>query len=320
MSREDGLKVFLQRYSRLWTDESQLKGQDFQPQITDIFVAGSPKSGTTWLQQIVHQLSTGGDMQFEDIGDVVPVLDFAHDLQQDLDMVQKGFPRCFKTHYWYPYCPKGARYIWCVREPCAVAYSYFRMFQGWFFQPGEVSVEDYVRERWLSKGEPRKLTDRASYFHHLASWWPHRNDPNVLLVFYEDLKECYESSVRSVAEFMGITDEGCIQVALERGTFEFMKRHSDKFGQKIIQKYYNVRAGLPETAGMRKSKVRTGSATEGQEMLSAEIRSEIQKKWESIVTPVTGCANYQELRDSWRKEKAGAQEHAAELTNALELQ
>ena len=132
-------------------------------------------------------------------------------------MVQKGFPRCFKTHYWYPYCPKGARYIWCVREPCAVAYSYFRMFQGWFFQPGEVSVEDYVRERWLSKGEPRKLTDRASYFHHLASWWPHRNDPNVLLVFYEDLKEYYESSVHSVAEFIGITDEGCIQVALKRG-------------------------------------------------------------------------------------------------------
>ena len=40
-----------------------------------------------------------------------------------------------------------------------------------------------------------------------------QNDPNVLLVFYEDLKECYETSVRSVAEFMDITDEDCIQVA-----------------------------------------------------------------------------------------------------------
>ena len=34
-------------------------------------------------------------MDFEDISDVVPVVDFAHDLQQDLDIVQKGFPRCF---------------------------------------------------------------------------------------------------------------------------------------------------------------------------------------------------------------------------------
>ena len=56
---------------------------------------------------------------------------------------------------------------------------------------------------------------------------------------------------------------------------------------------------------MRKSKVRTGSATEAQKMLSAEIRSEIQKKWESVVTPMTGCANYQELRAARKREKDG---------------
>ena len=141
MSKDDGLKVFLQRYSHLWTDESQLKGQDFQPQSTDVFVTGSLKSGTTWLQQIIHQLRTGGDMDFEDIADVVQVVDFAYDLQQDLDGEQKGFPRCFKIHFWYPRCPKGAKYIWCVCEPCACAYSYFKMhmFEGWFFQPGGIS-------------------------------------------------------------------------------------------------------------------------------------------------------------------------------------
>ena len=299
----DSVKLLQQRFSSQWTDEGWLKGQNFQPRTTDVFVAGSLKSGTTWLQQIVHQLRTGGDMDFGEIIEVVPAVESAHDLQQDLKEEQKGYPRCFKTHYWYPRCPKGARYIWCVREPCAVAYSYFNMLQGWFFQPGQLSVEDFVKEIWLTLGEPQRLTDYASYFHHLASWWPHRNDPNVLLVFYEDLKECYESSVRSVAEFMGITDEGSIQVALERGTFEFMKQHSDKFGQKTIQKYYNVRAGLPETAGMGKSKIRTGSATEGLKMLPAEMRSEIQKKWDKIVTPVTGCATYPELRAAWKKEK-----------------
>ena len=295
--------IIQQCTANAWTEEGQLKGQCFQPQNTDIIVSGGPKSGSTWLQQIVHQLSTGGDMDFGELIEVVPVVEFAHDLQQDLEAEQKGFPRCFKTHYWYPRCPKGGKYIWSLREPCACAYSYFNMLQSWFFQPGEVSVEDLIREKWLTQGEPQRLTDYASYFHHLASWWPHRNDANVLLVFYEDLKECYESSVRSVAEFMGITDEGSIQVALERGTFEFMKQHSDKFGQKTIQKYYNVRAGLPETAGMGKSKIRTGSATEGLELLPAEIRSEIHKKWESIITPVTGCATYSELRAAWKKEK-----------------
>ena len=36
--------------------------------------------------------------------------------------------------------------------------------------------------------------------------------------------------------------------------------------------------GLPQTAEIGKSKVRTGSTTDGREMLSAEVRSEIQKK------------------------------------------
>ena len=50
--------------------------------------------------------------------------------------------------------------------------------------------------------------------------------------------------------------------------------------------------------------VHTGTSTEGLKMLSAGIRSEIQKKWESVVTPVTGCATYQELREAWKQENA----------------
>ena len=167
-------------------------------------------------------------------------------------------------------------------------------------------MKDFVGGLWLpvTVGPP-KLAEHfnASYFHHLASWWPHRNDSNVLLLFYEDLKECYESSVHSVAEFMGITDAGHIQIALERSTFEFMKQHSDRFGVKNYQKYCNSSFGRSETAGLGRSKVRTGSATEGQKMLSAELCSEIQNTWEIIVTPVTGCATYPELWVAWKNEK-----------------
>jgi len=298
MTSKLGIEVLRQRIVKLITDEGRLKAEEFRVRSTDVFVTGSYKSGTTWMQQIVHQLRTGGDMDFAEMMEVFPVLEVAHDIGQDPNMEQKAFPRCFKCHYGYDTCPKGARYIWCVREPCAVAYSYFNNLQGWIFQPGEVSLEDFIREYWLVDESHSLL-----YFHHLASWWPHRNDPNVLLVFYEDLKENYESSVRCVAEFMGITDEGCIQVALERGRFEFMKQHSDKFDQKLVKQYCNVRSGLPESAGMGQSKIHTGSATEGLKMVPLEIRSEIHKKWEAIVTPVTGCANYPELRAAWKKEK-----------------
>ena len=74
---------------------------------------------------------------------------------------------------------------------------------------------------------------------------------------------------------------------------------------KNIRKHRNVLCGVPETAGVGQSKVRTGSATEGLEVLPAEICSEIQKTWESIVTPVTGCVTYPELRAAWKNEKEG---------------
>ena len=292
-----------QKFLTVWTDESWLKGQNFQPRNTDLFVVGSAKTGTTWIQQIVHQLRTGGDMEFDEMFDLGPILEFAHDVGVDLEAEQRGFPRCFKTHMWYPSCPKGARYIWSVREPCATAYSLFMLLQGWLFQPEDVPADMFVKEIWLAQDVPQRVTDVASYFHDVASWWPHRNDPNVLVVFYEDLKECYESSVRSIAEFMGITDEGHIQVALERSTFEFMKQHSEKFRLTRFLKHSSAHFGVSEADGMTKTIVRTGTTTEGPKSISAEVRSEIQKKWESIVTPVTGCATYQELREAWKKEK-----------------
>ena len=104
----------------------------------------------------------------------------------------KGLPTLFQDPLLVPVLSEGCQYIWCVREPCAVAYSHFKMLQNWFFKPGEVSVEDYIRKMWLTQGEPKRLTDYASYFHHLASWWPHRNDSIALLVFYEELKVLLE--------------------------------------------------------------------------------------------------------------------------------
>ena len=48
----------------------------FAPRTTDTFIATYPKCGTTWMMQIVHQLRTGGSMQFPEIyAAVVPFFD-----------------------------------------------------------------------------------------------------------------------------------------------------------------------------------------------------------------------------------------------------
>ena len=82
-----------------------------------------------------------------------------------------------------------------------------------------------------------------------------------------------------------------------------MKQHSDKFNVRNVPKDRYANAGLPKEARGGRSNARIGLSTERLEMLSAEIRSEIQERWKSIVTLVMGCGNYQELRTAWKREE-----------------
>lgn len=303
---QPGAQIIWEKLSNCLTEDQKLViiGR-FKPRPSDVIVMGCCKTGTTWLQQIVHQLRTGGDMEFTEIMEVVPVIELSVWLEQDLDADQKAFPRCFKTHCLYQYRPERAKYIFCLREPCSVVYSAFKMFEGWFFQPGEVSLNDFVRE-WTAQQDklPKEISTglEMSYFHHLTSWWPHRKNPNVLVLFYEDLKESYESSIHTVATFMGITNEKNIQAAQERCTFEYMKRNSDKFDQKLLKQNNSMMYDLPSTAGLEKSKIRTGTTTEGYEMMPVEGRAEIQQKWKEALFPVTGCSTYEELKAKCKAE------------------
>jgi hypothetical protein len=45
-----------ERLSKLETQEGRLKGLSFKPNPSDVFIVTSPKAGTTWVQQIVHQV------------------------------------------------------------------------------------------------------------------------------------------------------------------------------------------------------------------------------------------------------------------------
>ena len=49
-----------------------------------------------------------------------------------------------------------------------MALSFFSFFQGWFFQPGEVSLDEFVTDFWLARGIPASRMQNASYFHHLV--------------------------------------------------------------------------------------------------------------------------------------------------------
>ena len=187
------------------------------------------------------------------------------------------------------------------REPCAVAYSLFNFMSDWFFQRDEITLDEFVLDFFLAFGKPQSEMDRPSYFEHLVSWWGHRNDPNVLFLFYEEMKEDLETAVKAIALFMGIHDQERIRNAIRMSTFEFMKANESKFNENLLAFYRNRACGIPE--GICNTKVATGSVDKALRILPEHVKEAVQKQWQEIVTKETGYENYDELRVTFRKEK-----------------
>ena len=294
------------RLSGFETEEGRLRGLDFVPGPRDIGISTTPKAGTTWMQQICHQLrSTKSQMEFEEISEVVPWIELAHDLDQDLSAPQFGDEqnelRFFKTHAWADHCPKFAKTIVVMRDPHDVLLSFFKFFENWFFEPGEMSLDVFAKEFFLARDVPQSKMQNASYFVHLVSWFQRRNDDDVLIVFFEDMKQDLRREITRVANFLSTTDPRYkdpqrIHNAFVHSTYDFMKKHSYHFDEKLTKRKRNEACGLPKDAGLRDSKIRRGLSGVGADSLSPEIRSGIAEKWRAQVFPVTGCASYDELR------------------------
>lgn len=60
----------------------------------------------------------------------------------------------------------------------------------------------WIREGWFD-WEPDGWP-YWSHHHHVATWWPHRELPNVLLVHYSDLLADLDTEMRRVATFLDI--------------------------------------------------------------------------------------------------------------------
>ena len=188
------------------------------------------------------------------------------------------------------------------REPCAAVYSFFKFYEGWMFEAGEINLDEFVRDFWLARGKPKTKMENPLYFEHLVSWWKHRNDPNVLFLFFEDMKEDIESVVRAVASFIGIKNEENIKTAIRMSSFDFMKANHEKFQEKLfLVKVFNKACGLSKDPSVTE-RVVSGSTTKALEVMSDEIKDVIQKTWERVVTKETGYQTYDELRRAFRRE------------------
>lgn len=67
----------------------------------DVIITGPMKSGTTWVENILHQIRTKGDDSFERHHDLIWYIQNPKKPAFDLNADQKWTPRLFKTHQLY---------------------------------------------------------------------------------------------------------------------------------------------------------------------------------------------------------------------------
>lgn len=252
----------------------------FRPRADDIYIATYPRSGTTLMQMMLHQLKSDGGMDFSHINAVCPWIELEIFRNNAAGLEALPSPRVFKTHLLYRELPRTGLYIYVLRDVRDVAVSAFHNSRLLGKRISlEAFTEDFLRTGWGAS---------STWFEHLRSWWPHRHKPNVLFLSYEEIVADLPGTIRKVARFCGLdAPETELPRILERCSLSFMKQHEEK----LDSRFQEVR---PSLEGF----IRRGESTEGTE-LSPRHRERLDRELSELATEL-GCARgvpYRELLD-----------------------
>lgn len=207
--------------------------KEFNFRDRDIAIAAHPRSGTTWMQNIVSLVMNDGNaerVKGEPLYFRVPWLEGKED--PDLDwgyqLLEKRYsPRLMKTHVYGPLVPPGmlekTKIVYIVRNPKDVAVSYFHMHQAHHLLPS-VSWDDFITELFL----PGKLLYGPWHEHAIYWWEKSKSNPNILFIHYEDACKKIKACVEKIAVFLGrkLTADA-IEKVVEECSFSSMKKNKD---------------------------------------------------------------------------------------------
>jgi aryl sulfotransferase len=222
-----------------------LRWQRYVHRPGDIVVCTPAKNGTTWMQTIVttllfpdgapgpvFEVSPWIDARFEPIDDVTARLE------------AQTFRRHIKTHTAVDGIPWHEDNAYIVvgrdgRDACMSFQNHLANMQPALMERLVVSaVEEGIPMGDGTGGPPptddthaffRWYLDNSGQFEHLAGYWAHRDEPNVLFVHYDDMKADLDGEMRRVSAFLDIPVDGtrwADQVA--SCTFAGMKARADE--------------------------------------------------------------------------------------------
>jgi sulfotransferase family protein len=208
------------------------RAKTYQPRPEDVFVVTQMRCGTTWMQQVVYQIVTRGQGEFNERGRehlyaISPWIDAVNSVSiEEAPLVGERPTRIIKCHLPATLCPYSAtaKYIYVARHPVSCFASivdYNRALVGPLLPPVAALAEWFCSDRMYWLPWPR----------HVDGWWQWAaSRDNVLFIHFEEMKKDFDTVCDRVAQFLGysLTADERRRVA-ERCSFQYMKDHEEFF-------------------------------------------------------------------------------------------
>ncbi|XP_077130102.1 sulfotransferase 1C2-like [Ranitomeya variabilis] len=204
--------------------------QCFQAGDGDLIIDTYPKSGTTWISEIVDLILHNGDTDKSKRGPIyerVPFLEFAvPDMPTGTELLNRRKPpRLMKSHLPVQLLPdsfleKNCKAIYVARNPKDVLVSYYYFYRMAVVLPDPGTFEEFFQK--FIKGQ----VSFGSWADHVKDWWKMRQHRDILYLFYEDMIEDLKREIRRVMKFLGKElSEDIVEKIYQSTTFKAMKEN-----------------------------------------------------------------------------------------------
>ena len=264
----------------------------FKPKDTDIFVASNPKSGTHWLSYIVYMIKKKEKLTDAFFGRVA----FCLEIPQ-VDQLEPGAnpgplkieeaakwivtkervaalpdPRFIFTHCPFEYLPinPATKYIYIYRNPKDIVVSLYHHYTVDKFDTFIGTFDEFF-QLYMDK-------NCFNYCEQLKEYINHKDDPNLFILTFEELRSQFKLKVNEIANFLDVdlTEEHS-ELIMKETSFEIMRENPFINGNHAVKEgaYFFPKGQV----GTWKAKLSEEQSKKMDEFLLAKLGEDFIKKY-----------------------------------------
>ncbi|CAG9801240.1 unnamed protein product [Chironomus riparius] len=259
-SKDDKTKFCIMPRKFVNQDLERIKNMDIFED--DIWVVTYPKCGTTWTQEMIWMIGSNIDYATSlsvQLNDRFPFLEFSgifEEFPTDTFEICRNMkrPRYIKTHLPLFLLPDQLwtvkpKIIYTARNPKDTFLSWFHHHR--HFQLYKGNKNDFMN------AFVKDLMMYSPMNEHITEFWKIRNEPNILFLFFEDMKRNLDQEVKKAMKFLNKNysqeevDKLCKHLSFESirdnkmvNKNEDVKSLKESFGEKYDENEFNfIRKG-----------------------------------------------------------------------------